>query len=468
MFSFTLVSIVIIGLIVYTASYVESAAVNNTTTPKRTSITTIKTTSTTTSKVISKTTQKTTLTTTVKPTSTTTSKATSKTTQKTTLTTTVKPTSTTTSKSTASLNTTVKTSLSFTSSVTKPSSTVVGCYADFYPTSRAMPNASTTSTSNTPSTCAAYCISLNFPYSGTEYGDECYCSTTAPTITSTACTMACAGDSTKICGGGNAISVVYTTIQILPATNSTKRGLCWPWNNPASSFAFFSPSAIPWLYNWELWDPRAAGTYSTAEYVPMCRTQADASQVSAYFSSCYANHLLGFNEPDLPVANGGNYISPYNASVLWKTYIQPVKIKCGTALGAPAVTNGVQSGWGTDWLHQFFGNCTSPSCSFDFIPLHWYGTSLSDFETYVMSFHSLFPTYPLWITEWQFTDVSSTATANLEKYALQWLDAHSYVVRYSMFGPMNSANMAGITNGAMVTDDLSQLTNVGKIYAGLM
>ncbi|CAF4277683.1 unnamed protein product, partial [Rotaria sordida] len=33
---------------------------------------------------------------------------------------------------------------------------------------------------------------------------------------------------------------------------------------------------------------------------------------------------------------------------------------------------------------------------------------------------------------------------------------------------MNSANMAGITNGAMVTDDLSGLTNVGKIYAGLM
>ncbi|CAF1442162.1 unnamed protein product [Rotaria sordida] len=380
---------------------------------------------------------------------------------------TTKPISSTLTSSIKAVTSTTITSSSTTSSVTS-SSSVVGCYADFYPTSRAMSNASRTSTSNTPSTCAAYCTSLGIPYSGTEYANECYCSITAPTTVSTACTMACAGNSTEICGGANAISVVYTTIPTLPATNSTKRGLCWPWNNPASSFAFFSTSAIPWLYNWELWDPRATGTYSTAEYVPMCRTQAEASQVPAYFSSCYATHLLGFNEPDLPAANGGDYISPYNASILWKQYIQPVKASCGTALGAPAVTNGVGSGWGTDWLLQFFGNCTSPSCSFDFIPLHWYGSSLSDFQTYVTNFHSLFPTYSLWITEWQFTGVSSTATAYLEKQALQWLDAQNYVVRYAMFGPMNSANMAGITNGAMVTDDLSGLTNVGKIYAGLM
>jgi hypothetical protein len=280
--------------------------------------------------------------------------------------------------------------------------------------------------------------------------------------------MPCAGDSTKICGGANAISVVYTPLPTLPATNSTKRGLCWPWNNPASSFAFFSPIAIPWLYNWELWDPRATGTYAAAEYVPMCRTQADASQVAGYFSNCYATHFLGFNEPDLPVSSGGNYISPYNASALWEQYIQPVKTKCGTALGAPAVTNGVGSGWGTDWLRQFFGNCTYLNCSFDFIPLHWYGNSLSDFQNYVINFHSLFPTYPLWITEWQFTGVSNITTAYLEKQALQWLDAQNYIARYAMFGPMNAGNMVGITNGAMVTDDLTALTNVGKIYAGLM
>ena len=445
MWYFTFVSLTIVGAMLNSVSYVKSVAITTTTPSKTISITTVKVTSTS---------QKSTSATTARSTSSTASKSISSSLSLSTSATT-KPSST----GTTSLSTTAR-----------PTSnpTVVGCYADFYPTSRAMPDASTTSSSNTPSTCAAYCTSLGIPYSGTEYANQCYCSTAAPTIVSTACTMACAGNPAQICGGPNALSVIHTTIPTLPATNSAKRGLCWPWNNPASSFAFFSPSAIPWLYNWELWDPRANGTYSTAEYVPMCRTQAETTQVLGYFSKCYATHLLGFNEPDLPAANGGNYLSPHDASVLWKQYIQPVTAKCGTALGAPAVTNGVGSGWGTDWLQQFFGNCTSPTCTFNFIPLHWYGTSLPDFQGYISKFHSLFPTYPLWITEWQFIDVSSTATANLEKQALQWLDAQSYVVRYAMFGPMNSANMAGITNGAMVTDSLSGLTNVGKIYAGQM
>ena len=451
---FNLASLVIVGVMLNSASYVNSTVINTTTPSRQISITTVKTTLTT---------QKAKSTTTVKPTTTTPVKLTSTTTARSTSTTTPKSITSSTTKLGSTATTPISTTMHATSN-----STVVGCYADFYPASRAMPDASTTSTSNTPSTCAAYCTFLGIPYSGTEYANECHCSATAPTTISTACTMACAGDSTKVCGGSNALSVIYTTIPTLPATNSTKRGLCWPWNNPASSFAFFSPSAIPWLYDWELWDPRADGTYTTAEYVPMCRTKAEATQVPRYFSKCYTTHLLGFNEPDLPAAYGGDYLSPYNASVLWKHYIPPVKTSCGTALGAPAVTNGIGSGWGTNWLKQFFGNCTSPSCSVNFIPLHWYGKSLSDFQTYVTEFHASFPTYPLWITEWQFTGVSSTATTNLEKQALKWLDAQSYVARYAMFGPMNSANMAGITNGAMVTDSLSGLTNVGKVYAGLI
>ncbi|CAF0948278.1 unnamed protein product [Adineta steineri] len=348
--------------------------------------------------------------------------------------------------------------------ISNASSTFVGCFTDFYPCTRAMSGGSTTSNMNTPTTCAEFCTALGNPYSGTEYGSECYCSMTSPTVQSTACTEPCAGDSTQICGGSNALSVMYTSIPSLAATNSTKRGLCWPWNNPGSSFSLFSPSAIPWLYNWELWDPRASGVYSSAEYVPMCRTQNEASQVPGYFSNCYAKHFLGFNEPDLP---SGDYISPFDASVLWKQYIQPIKLKCGTALGAPSVTNGVGPGWGTDWLSQFFSNCTLSSCTFDFLPIHWYGNSVSDFRAYVINVHSLFPNYPLWITEFQFTDVSSTVTAGYVRGTLQWLDAQPYVARYSMFGPMNSTNMAGIPNGAMVTDDLSQLTEVGKIYAGL-
>ena len=96
----------------------------------------------------------------------------------------------------------------------------------------------------------------------------------------------------------------------------------------------------------------------------------DVSNWCESISNCYASSFLGFNEPDLPESHEGNYISPYDAVNLWKPYIQPIKASCGTALDAPAVTNEVGCGWATDWFSQFFDNCQSPDCLFDFIPFH--------------------------------------------------------------------------------------------------
>ena len=95
------------------------------------------------------------------------------------------------------------------------------------------------------------------------------------------------------------------------------------------SFALFSPSAITWLYNWELWDPRANGTFVGPEHVPMVRTPSTASQVSGYFAKCKPKTLLAFNEPDLP---GSTYVSPKTAFDHWKQFIQHMKTSCGTEL----------------------------------------------------------------------------------------------------------------------------------------
>ncbi len=45
--------------------------------------------------------------------------------------------------------------------------------------------------------------------------------------------------------------------------------------------------------------------------------------------------------------------------------------------------------------------------------------------------------------------------------------AQSYIVRHAMLRLVSSANMAVITNGAMVKDNLCGFANVGKIYARL-
>lgn len=348
------------------------------------------------------------------------------------------------------------------------STTEVGCFDDSNATVRIMKDASIIYNTNTPEKCAAYCTTLSITYSGTRNGTSCYCSETAPSVTSDSCTIPCPGNSKQLCGGVDSLSVSYTDIVTIPASNSTKRGLCWSWNNNASTFSFFSPDEIPWLYNWELWDPRPTGVYSTAEYIPMCRTQNDVDKVYKHVSKCKSKRLLGFNEPDLPTSKGGYYISPQDAASLWKTYIEPMKKLCNIELGAPAITSSSSVGMGLDWLQQFFGNCTTSECTFDFLPIHWYGTSLKNFQKHVAKVHALYPEYPIWITEWQYTGFSVVATTNLIKQTIQWLDTQDYIVRYSMFAPKEAARMNSMPTAAMIKDDLSGLTKAGQIYAGLL
>lgn len=326
----------------------------------------------------------------------------------------------------------------------------------------------------TPAVCAAYCTSAGYEYSGVEYASQCYCDHVSPTVLTTGCTMACAGDSTKICGGSNALNVLYTpvsTVLLNDAVTSSKRGLCWPYDNSASVFSLFNPAQETWLYNWEMWSPTSGTSFSTAQYVGLVHDSSRVEQIAWYYtsSSQASPYLLGFNEPDL----SGTAVSVADAVTYWKEYFLPLRKSYGTILGAPAVTNAVAANMGIDWLNQFNGNCTdtvttpgtTKSC-FDLIPLHWYGYFLSDFQDYVTNFHNVYPTYPLWITEFAFTYHDAQSVANLAKLAMEWLDAQPYVARYSMFGPMNAANMAGITTAAMVSDDLGSLTKVGLVYTG--
>lgn len=74
-----------------------------------------------------------------------------------------------------------------------------------------MAGLSTTSSSLTTESCVSFCGSAGYAYSGTEYGQECYCSDDLPTELSTGCTSTCSGDATESCGGSNALSVRSVT-----------------------------------------------------------------------------------------------------------------------------------------------------------------------------------------------------------------------------------------------------------------
>ncbi|WVQ80186.1 hypothetical protein IAT38_002291 [Cryptococcus sp. DSM 104549] len=87
--------------------------------------------------------------------------------------------------------------------------TYLGCYKDSG-SSRTLSGSHTSTSSNTPSSCASYCSGLGYKYGGTEYGAECWCGNSLDTSrldTDSRCSMACSGDKSKTCGGDTRIAV---------------------------------------------------------------------------------------------------------------------------------------------------------------------------------------------------------------------------------------------------------------------
>ncbi|KAH7064884.1 WSC domain-containing protein [Macrophomina phaseolina] len=96
-------------------------------------------------------------------------------------------------------------------SVTATGIIAKGCYVDG--NTRALATQIYSNSSNTPSLCATACQQQGYKYSGTEYGQECWCGPNLPITAATAsdCSSTCAGDSTQKCGGGFRLSVTEDT-----------------------------------------------------------------------------------------------------------------------------------------------------------------------------------------------------------------------------------------------------------------
>lgn len=108
--------------------------------------------------------------------------------------------------------------------VTLFNSTSIGCYKDFYPDHRALPNASTTSSQMSSQFCGQFCSSKGYSYYGTEYGDECYCGNDISqlvSLSSSSCQYTCAGWSSQYCGGSNALSLYSTALPAVSSGNTT-------------------------------------------------------------------------------------------------------------------------------------------------------------------------------------------------------------------------------------------------------
>jgi len=214
---------------------------------------------------------------------------------------------------------------------------------------------------------------------------------------------------------------------------------------------------VSWIYTYSGWNFDSS-ILAALDFVPMlygCQDLEDfqnAFNVGAFDSSTCA---LGFFEPD--TVTGAN-LSPKEAAYLWRLYIEPLTKK-GLNLGAPSVS-GTQSGLA--WLDQFLDNCSD--CTVDFIPLHWYGSSCSDFQSFVNGTFAQFGKN-IWITE--FACVSSPnanctdIVSDFVTCTTAWLGNQYYVKRFSYFGSQrNLGNVVPIDN-ALLTADGSTNTALG-------
>ncbi|KAI1609895.1 glycosyl hydrolase catalytic core-domain-containing protein [Exophiala viscosa] len=247
-------------------------------------------------------------------------------------------------------------------------------------------------------------------------------------------------------------SSTATSTSSSSSSSSGKKGLSY---NTASLTDAFAGKDISWAYNWG--NAADGSIVSGAEYVPMLwglDAVDDWASAAASAISSGSEHALSFNEPDL---SSQSNIDPATAATNHIKYMNPLSGQ--VQIGSPAVTNGVGTSppLGTTWLSQFFEACNG-ECDVDFVAFHWYGTSISDFESHVqdvISTASSNGVSKVWLTEFGATG-SDSDVADFLTQAVAYLDSQSAVERYAYF----------MCSDGILVDGSSVSSPIGEAYLG--
>ncbi|KAF8309266.1 endo-beta-1,3-glucanase [Clavulina sp. PMI_390] len=233
------------------------------------------------------------------------------------------------------------------------------------------------------------------------------------------------------------------------SVSAGKRGLAWPWYNGSLDPGKLNDGSgtTVAIYDWESYaPPSSTGGNGGLGFIGMQATKDSSSSPVAQLASRQAAQgwatVFSLNEPDI------NGISPSDAASWYKQYINPLAIK----KALPAVTNSANAGQGLDWLQQMINACGS-TCYADYVNLHWYGTSFSDFQAHVTQAHNQFSEFTIVISEFALANPSGGQSAQIAFYkeAFAWLDAQSWVTLYFPFVATSPALLQQYDSGAVST-----------------
>ncbi|CAE6521142.1 unnamed protein product [Rhizoctonia solani] len=233
--------------------------------------------------------------------------------------------------------------------------------------------------------------------------------TTKPATSKSSSSSAAAATSTSVSTGSSGSTGLDPNKKLL---------LAWP-NGPTDLEKYQYGTRVGGMYTWSPYCPD--NTYGIT-----CFQQLWGSKQTSAFTSLVnpkkSNLVFGFNEPN---QGDQSNMSAQDGAALWNQLIKPLKSQ-GAKLVSPATTSATS---GKTWIQDMMKACGSDQCQFDFIALHWYGTSIDSFKAYVDDWYKTFGK-PLIISEYACQDFSggaqcTTDQTNTFHYTMgAWFDQH--------------------------------------------
>lgn len=235
--------------------------------------------------------------------------------------------------------------------------------------------------------------------------------------------------------------------------STSKRGAAY--NDVSTVPAMTNGGNVAWAYNWAM--SLSGNLPEGIDFVPMLWGAKDfggwVTAIETALSSG-SEYILGFNEPDI---SSQADMSASDAASYYKNYITPYAGKA--KLISPAVSSSTTDGQGLSWMKSFMDQCTS--CELTGLAVHWYGTTIDEFKTFVQQAIDTASSYSLsevWITEFALSSdaggiTDETAANSFLTEAMTYLDSQSAVTRYSYFMAADNYLLSG-----------GSLNSVGQTY----